>query len=134
MRDFPSDKPQIDEDRIGGSSLRLLADPLLYQREPFRRLMDIIAVGDVTESQQDLFQAFASAANRRPRERFGPSVAIALARAQQIGGPTVAHSSPSGSVRFTQNDALLSQRRSGELSIIEATVNQERDVTNNYKF
>lgn len=61
-----SDEPQIDENRIGGGALRFVADPLLNRRQPVGRLMDIVAVGDVAERSQKLFETFQPGAEELP--------------------------------------------------------------------
>jgi hypothetical protein len=63
----PSNKPQIDKDRIGGSLLGLVADPLLNQRQTVGGLMNVVTVGDITECSQDLLQAFQPGAERLSR-------------------------------------------------------------------
>ena len=46
---FSGSKPQRGEDGVGGGRLGLPLDPLLDAHEPFGRLMDVVAVGDVGE-------------------------------------------------------------------------------------
>jgi hypothetical protein len=62
-------KPQRGEDRIGGSRGGLPLNPLLNLGQTFRRLMDVVAVGDVGKGFEQLFKAFA-AIQRRISDRM----------------------------------------------------------------
>ena len=53
-------KPQRGEDRIVGSRSGLPLDPFLNLRQTFRRLMDVIPLGDIGKGFEQLFEAFAT--------------------------------------------------------------------------
>ena len=57
-------KPQRGEDRIGGSRVGLLLDPLLNDGEAFGGLMDVVAVGDIDKSFEQLFETLLAGAKR----------------------------------------------------------------------
>jgi hypothetical protein len=59
LRSFSRGKPQPGEDRIGSGLLGLAIDPVLHSGKALGRLMDVIAVGDVGESFEQLFEALA---------------------------------------------------------------------------
>lgn len=60
-RPISRSKPQRGEDRIGGGSLGLTPDPVLHSGEPLGGLMDVIAVGDVGECFEQLFETLRTA-------------------------------------------------------------------------
>jgi hypothetical protein len=62
MMEPASDQPQIEKNRIGGGALRLVLDPFLHQRQSVGCLVDIVAIGDILERPQDLFEAVDSGA------------------------------------------------------------------------
>jgi hypothetical protein len=64
-------KPPRVEDRIGGSRVGLLIDPLLHQGEAPGGLVDVVAVGDVDKSFEQLFKAFLARAERGGSYGFG---------------------------------------------------------------
>jgi hypothetical protein len=64
-------KPQRGEDRISGSRVGLPLDPLLHDGEALRSLMNVIALGDVDESFEQLFETFFTRAERRGGGCFG---------------------------------------------------------------
>jgi hypothetical protein len=63
-RPFSGSKPQRGEDRIGGGSLGLTPDPFLHAGKTLGGLMDVVAVGDVGERREQLFETLATAENR----------------------------------------------------------------------
>ena len=73
-------KPQSVEDRIGGGAIGFPLDPFLHSRQTFGRLVDVVAIGEVGERFEQLFEAFGAAedgggrriagtASRRTRRR-----------------------------------------------------------------
>ena len=62
---FSGSKPQRGEDRVGGGRLGLPSDPVLHSCEPLCGLMDIVAVGDIGEGLEQLFETLGAAKNRR---------------------------------------------------------------------
>jgi hypothetical protein len=77
LRSFSGGKAPTGEDRIGGGFFGLPDDPVLHSGEAFGRLMDVVAVGDVGESFEQLLEAFASV---QGRSAIGVSVADRAAR------------------------------------------------------
>ena len=63
-------KPQNVEDRIGGGSLGLPPDPILYPGKPLRSLMDVIAVGDVDDGLNQLLETFVPGRDHRRHWRL----------------------------------------------------------------
>lgn len=53
----PSRREKIGEDRIRGGPCRFVLNPLLHQGETLGGLVDVVAVGDVVERLQQLFEA-----------------------------------------------------------------------------
>ena len=68
-------KPQRGEKRIGGSRGGLPLDPFLNLRQPLRRLMDIVPIGDIGKGLQQLFEAFGAI-----QRRIGDHMAGAASR------------------------------------------------------
>jgi hypothetical protein len=58
------------EDRIGGGSLGLPPDPVLHPGKPLRGLMDVIAVGDVDDCLDQLFETFVPGGDHQGNRRF----------------------------------------------------------------
>jgi hypothetical protein len=54
-------KPQSGEDRIGGGAIGLGVDPIQHMAQTCSRLVDVVAVGDIDESFEQLFEAFGPA-------------------------------------------------------------------------
>jgi hypothetical protein len=65
LRAFSRSKPQPGEDRIGGGLLGLPLDPVLYPGQAFRRLMNVVAIGDVGKGLKQLLKALALVQNGR---------------------------------------------------------------------
>lgn len=67
-------KPQSGEDRIGGGATGLRVDPFEHAVKAFGGLVDVVAVGDVGEGFEQLFEAFGPAETCRGRRRMiGPA-------------------------------------------------------------
>jgi hypothetical protein len=79
-RYFSGGKPQSGEDRIGGGMIGLPPDPILYSRQPFGGLMDVVAVGDVGEGFEQLFEALGAPEHRRGRRLAGTATRRARRR------------------------------------------------------
>ena len=65
-RSFSGGKPKRGEDRVVGGRSSLVVDPFLNPREAFGGLMDIVAIGDIGECFQQLFEALGAAESGRP--------------------------------------------------------------------
>jgi hypothetical protein len=63
-------KSQNVEDRIGGGSLGLPPDPVLYPGKPLRGLMDVIAVGDIDDGLDQLLKTLVSGCDHQGNRRF----------------------------------------------------------------
>jgi hypothetical protein len=63
-------KPQNVEDRIVGGSLGLSPDPILYPSQSLRGLMDVVAVGDVDDRLDQLFETLVPGRDRAKGRRF----------------------------------------------------------------
>lgn len=75
---------QIGKDRIGGGDCGLVANPLLDQRQPACRLMDVVPIKDVAEGFEQLFETV------RPRARGtagSRAAALACRRGRSPGKP-----------------------------------------------
>lgn len=59
------------EDGIGGRSIRLPLDPFLDPGQPFGRLMDVVPLGDVGKSLEQLFEAFVARRGGRRHRSLG---------------------------------------------------------------
>ena len=58
------------ENRIGGGSLGLPPDLVLHPGKPLRGLMDVIAVGDVDDGLDQLFETFVPGGDHQGNRRF----------------------------------------------------------------
>ena len=56
---------QNGENRIGRGRLRLARDPFLHTGQTLGGLVDVVAVGDVGEGFEQLFEALVAGGNRR---------------------------------------------------------------------
>ena len=74
-------KLQRGENRIGGGGRDLPFDPVLNLRQTFRRLMDVVPVGDIGKSFEQLFEAFRTI--RRCVGDHGPGAASWCAHHRQ---------------------------------------------------
>jgi hypothetical protein len=106
-----SDEAQVCENRISGGALGLIADPLLHQRQPVGRLVNIIAIRDIPKGLQDLTKTIDPGGNAR-------NTAVKAVRdgSRQIRYPSTRHMSPSGAADLPRMAARFCRRRSRQTS------------------
>jgi radical SAM superfamily enzyme YgiQ (UPF0313 family) len=61
---------QNGENRIGRGRLRLARDPFLHTGQTLGGLVDVVAIGDVGEGFEQLFEALVAGGNRRVDGHF----------------------------------------------------------------
>jgi hypothetical protein len=79
-----SDELQVSENRISGGALRFVVDPLLHQRQPMGRLMDIVAVDDIAEGLQELLETLGPGGKWGRGRSRGSIFKLVLDRSQQL--------------------------------------------------
>ena len=104
-RYFSGGKPQSGEDRIGGGAIGFPLDPLLHLRQPLGGLMNVVAVGEVGERFEQLFEAFGATEDGTGRI-VGPTSWRARRRRHWL---VLTHSSafPHGCSSGTQNPSVV---------------------------
>ena len=99
-------EPQRREERVGGGALGFAADPFLDAGEPFGRLVDVVAVGNVDKRLEQLFEAIGATAARARRRH-------PAARRTPPRSPSVDLSHPSAFPRGIPAAALRALRAAG---------------------
>ena len=99
---FSGGKPQRGEEGIGGGVLGLPLDPVLNLGQPFGRLMDVVAIDDIGEGFEQLFEALAPVHDGRGGGHADPASRRVPGRSQFLD---LSHPSafPRGIPAATQN-------------------------------
>jgi hypothetical protein len=80
---YSGGKPQCVEDRIRGGALHFANDPVLYPRQTFGRLMDVVAI-DIGDGFEQLLDTFILTASRWGCQRMGTASRHQSDRARSI--------------------------------------------------
>ena len=70
-RYFSGGKTQSGEDRIGGGAISFPLDPFLHSRQTVGGLVDVVAVSEIGECFEQLFEALGAAEDRGGRRIAG---------------------------------------------------------------